>query len=150
MEGIKRLAEMLEGQKDKYLIIIVNHLMLQTEMNEAFLNEEKNLKDMAINSPVIVICGDKDTAKKQAKSGVAVIEDAVVFKWAKEYFMKSNKELGIKETRLDRGKHGDVSKVETKENEDNFGSIFDIDDNNENTSDNSKKEDIEQISLFAA
>ena len=112
MEGIKRLAEMLEGQKDKYLIIIVNHLMLQTEMN--------------------------------------VIEDAVVFKWAKEYFMKSNKELGIKETRLDRGKHGDVSKVETKENEDNFGSIFDIDDNNENTSDNSKKEDIEQISLFAA
>ena len=142
MEGIKRLAEMLEGQKDKYLIIIVNHLMLQTEMNEAFLNEEKNLKDMATYI--------KDTAKKQAKSGVAVIEDAVVFKWAKEYFMKSNKELGIKETRLDSGKHGDVSKVETKENEDNFGSIFDIDDNNENTSDNSKKEDIEQISLFAA
>lgn len=142
MEGIKRLAEMLEGQKDKYLIIIVNHLMLQTEMNEAFLNEEKNLKDMATYI--------KDTAKKQAKSGVAVIEDAVVFKWAKEYFMKSNKELGIKETRLDRGKHGGVSKVETKENEDNFGSIFDIDDNNENTSDNSKKEDIEQISLFAA
>lgn len=117
-------------------------VMLQTEMNEAFLNEEKNLKDMATYI--------KDTAKKQAKSGVAVIEDAVVFKWAKEYFMKSNKELGIKETRLDRGKHGDVSKVETKENEDNFGSIFDIDDNNENTSDNSKKEDIEQISLFAA
>ena len=142
MEGIKRLAEMLEGQKDKYLIIIVNHLMLQTEMNEAFLNEEKNLKDMATYI--------KDIAKKQAKSGVAVIEDAVVFKWAKEYFMKSNKELGIKETRLDRGKHVDVSKVETKENEDNFGSIFDIDDNNENTSDNSKKEDIEQISLFAA
>ena len=71
MEGIKRLAEMLEGQKDKYLIIIVNHLMLQTEMNEAFLNEEKNLKDMATYI--------KDTAKKQAKSGVAVIEDAVVF-----------------------------------------------------------------------
>lgn len=59
MEGIKRLAEMLEGQKDKYLIIIVNHLMLQTEMNEAFLNEEKNLKDMATYI--------KDTAKKQAK-----------------------------------------------------------------------------------
>ena len=55
MEGIKRLAEMLEGQKDKYLIIIVNHLMLQTEMNEAFLNEEKNLKDMATYI--------KDTAK---------------------------------------------------------------------------------------
>ena len=132
MEGIKRLAEMLEGQKDKYLIIIVNHLMLQTEMNEAFLNEEKELKKIWLHILKI-------QQRNKQKSGVAVIEDAVVFKWAKEYFMKSNKELGIKETRLDRGKHGDVSKVETKENEDNFGSIFDIDDNNENTSDNSKK-----------
>lgn len=140
MDGIKRLADMLEGQKDKYLNIIVNHLMLQTEMNEAFLNEKKNLKDMATYI--------KDKAKKQATGGVAVIEDAVVFKWAKEYFIKSNKELGIKETRLDRGKHGDVSKVEVKENEDEFGSIFDIDDNHENTSDDNKKEEIEQISIF--
>lgn len=142
MDGIKRLADMLEGQKDKYLNIIVNHLMLQTEMNEAFLNEEKNLKDMATYI--------KDKAKKQAKGGVAVIEDAVVFKWAKEYFIKSNKELGIKETRLDRGKHGDVTKVEVKENEDEFGSIFDFDDNHENNIDNNKKEEIEQISIFAA
>lgn len=142
MDGIKRLADMLEGQKDKYLNIIVNHLMLQTEMNEAFLNEEKNLKDMATYI--------KDKAKKQAKGGVAVIEDAVVFKWAKEYFIKSNKELGIKETRLDRGKHGDVTKVEVKENEDEFGSIFDFDDNHKNNIDNNKKDEIEQISIFAA
>lgn len=140
MDGIKRLADMLEGQKDKYLNIIVNHLMLQTEMNEAFLNEEKNLKDMATYI--------KDKAKKQATGGVAVIEDEVVFKWAKEYFIKSNKELGIKETRLERGKHGDVSKVEVKENEDEFGSIFDFDDNNKKTSDNNRKEEIEQISIF--
>lgn len=140
MDGIKRLADMLKGQKDKYLNIIVNHLMLQTEMNEAFLNEEKNLKDMATYI--------KDKAKKQATDGVAVIEDEVVFKWAKEYFIKSNKELGIKETRLERGKHGNVSKVEVKENEDEFGSIFDFDDNNKKTSDNNKKEEIEQISIF--
>lgn len=142
MDGIKRLADMLEDQKDKYLNIIVNHLMLQTEMNEAFLNEEKNLKDMDTYI--------KDKAKKQVKGGVAVIEDPVVFKWAKEYFIKSNKELGIKKTKLDIGKHGDVTKVEVKEDEDEFGSIFDFDDNNENTSDNNKKEDIEQISIFAA
>lgn len=141
MEGIKRLADMLEGQKDKYLIIIVNHLMLQTEMNEAFLNEKKNLKDMATYI--------KDKAKKQAKDGVAVIEDEIVFKWAKDYFIKSNKDLGIKETRLDRGKHGDVTKVEIKENEDEFESIFDFDDNNKNDS-NTNKEEIEQISLFVA
>lgn len=140
MDGIKRLADMLKGQKDKYLNIIVNHLMLQTEMNEAFLNEEKNLKDMATYI--------KDKAKKQATGGVAVIEDEAVFKWAKEYFIKSNKELGIKETRLERGKHGDVSKVEVKENEDEFCSIFDFDDNNKKTSDNNRKEEIEQISIF--
>lgn len=141
MEGIKRLADMLEGQKDKYLIIIVNHLMLQTEMNEAFLNEKKNLKDMATYI--------KDKAKKQAKDGVAVIEDEIVFKWAKEYFIKSNKDLGIKETRLDSGKHGDVAKVEIKENEDEFESIFDFDDNDKKDN-NTNKEEIEQISLFAA
>lgn len=143
MEGIKRLADMLEGQKDKYLIIIVNHLMLQTEMNEAFLNEKKNLKDMATYI--------KDKAKKQAKDGVAVIEDEIVFKWAKDYFIKSNKDLGIKETRLDRGKHGDVTKVEIKENEneDEFESIFGFDDNDKNDS-NTNKEEIEQISLFIA
>lgn len=143
MEGIKRLADMLEGQKDKYLIIIVNHLMLQTEMNEAFLNEKKNLKDMATYI--------KDKAKKQAKDGVAVIEDEIVFKWAKDYFIKSNKDLGIKETRLDRGKHGDVTKVEIKENEneDEFESIFGFDDNDKNDN-NTNKEEIEQISLFAA
>lgn len=143
MEGIKRLADMLEGQKDKYLIIIVNYLMLQTEMNEAFLNEKKNLKDMATYI--------KDKAKKQAKDGVAVIEDEIVFKWAKDYFIKSNKDLGIKETRLDRGKHGDVTKVGIKENEneDEFESIFGFDDNDKNDS-NTNKEEIEQISLFAA
>lgn len=143
MEGIKRLADMLESQKDKYLIIIVNHLMLQTEMNEAFLNEKKNLKDMATYI--------KDKAKKQEKDGVAVIEDEIVFKWAKEYFIKSNKDLGIKETRLDRGKHGDVTKVEIKENEneDEFESIFDFDDNDKKDN-NTNKEEIEQISLFAA
>ena len=88
MNGIERLSEMIKGQKDKYLQIIVNHLMLQTEMSEAFLNEEKNLKDMATYI--------KDLAKKQATNNVAVIEDEVVFQWAKDYFNKSNEELGIK------------------------------------------------------
>ena len=140
MEGIERLAKMLEGQKDKYLNIIAKHLMQHTELDQAYLNEEKNLKDMAEYI--------KGKAKKQATGGVAVIEDEIVFKWAREYFIKSNNELGIKKTRLDRGKHGDVSKVEVKESEDEFGSIFDFDDNNENTSNNNKKEESEQISLF--
>ena len=130
MNGTERLSEMIKGQKDKYLQIIVNHLMLQTEMSEAFLNEEKNLKDMATYI--------KDLAKKQATNNVAVIEDAVVFQWAKDYFNKSNEELGIK-------------KIEAKNNaetveKDEFGSIFDL--NNTNKNMENKKEEVEQITLF--
>lgn len=130
MNGIERLSEMIKGQKDKYLQIIVNHLMLQTEMSEAFLNEEKNLKDMATYI--------KDLARKQATNNVAVIEDAVVFQWAKDYFNKSNEELGIKKIEVKNNK-------ETVE-KDEFGSIFDLNNANKNTE--NKKEEIEQITLF--
>ena len=130
MNGIERLSEMIKGQKDKYLQIIVNHLMLQTEMSEAFLNEEKNLKDMATYI--------KDLARKQATNNVAVIEDAVVFQWAKDYFNKSNEELGIKKIEVKNNK-------ETVE-KDEFCSIFDFNNSNKNTE--NKKEEIEQITLF--
>lgn len=131
MEGIKRLATMIEGQKDKYLIIIVNYLMLQTEMNEAFLNEEKNLKNMANYI--------KNKARKSATDNVAVIEDEVVFQWAKDYFNKSDEELGIKKEEKKA-----VPIKQNKKEDEEFGSIFGIakNDNKE------KKEEIEQISLF--
>ena len=121
---------MIKGQKDKYLQIIVNHLMLQTEMSKAFLNEEKNLKDMATYI--------KDLARKQAINNVAVIEEAVVFQWAKDYFNKSNEELGIKKIEVKNNK-------ETVE-KDEFGSIFDLNNSNKNTE--NKKDEIEQITLF--
>lgn len=135
MDGINRLAKLLEGQKDKYLNIIVNYLMLQTEMNEAFLNEEKNLKDMATYI--------RDLAKKQATNNVAVIEDSVVFQWAKDYFNKSNEELGInkKDSKIVKNNNNNIKK------DDEFGSIFELKNNDINKE--SKKE-IEQISLFAA
>lgn len=141
MEGIQRLAQMLEGQKDKYLITIVNHLMLQTELNQAFLNEEKNLKDMAQYI--------KDKAKKQAKGGVAVIEDETVYKWAKEYFIKTNEELKLKKRETKKAES--LEKVENNKTEDEFGSIFNFDDDSKNkTSTEMPKKEIEQISLFAA
>jgi len=133
MEGIKRLSEMVKGQKDKYLNIIVNHLMLQTEMDGAFLNEEKNLKDMATYI--------KDLARKEATNNVAVIEDDVVFQWARDYFLKSNKELGIKK---EKKIVVDNNKTEN-EKDDEFGSIFD---NITTEKDTDKKEELEQISFF--
>lgn len=132
MKGIKRLSNMLEGQKDKYLIIIVKYLMLQTEMDEAFLNEEKNLKDMATYI--------KNKAKKEAQNNVAVIEDERVFQWAKDYFNKTNKQLGIK-SKTEKKEEINEKMIQTSK----FGSIF----TNCNTNDiEEKKEKIEQISFF--
>ena len=139
MNGIQRLAEMIKGQKDKSLIKIVSYLMLQTDMDQYFLKEEKDLKEMAEYI--------KGLAKKEAINGVAIIEDETVYRWAKEYFMKSNKELGIKKYKIDKGKHEDVSKVEIKNEDDEFGSIFG--ETIENAQEQ-KKEEVDQISLFAA
>lgn len=138
MDGIQRLSEMVKGQKDKSLIKIVNYLILQKEMEKDFLKEEKNLKEMVEYM--------KGLAKKQAVNGLAIIEDEVVYDWAKEYFIKSNKELGIKKYRLDRGKHGDISKIEIKE-DDEFGSIFEEEQLINNIE--KEKDDVEQISLFS-
>ena len=138
MDGIQRLAQMLEGQKDKYLINIVNHLMLHTELNQAFLNEEKNLKDMAQYI--------KDNARKQAISGVAVIEDDVVYKWAIDYFVKTNEELKIK--KVVAKKIEPIKKNEDNEIEDEFGSIFGSDEENKKVVTRENKKEIEQISLF--
>lgn len=138
MDGIQRLAQMLEGQKDKYLINIVEFLMLHTELNQAFLNEEKNLKDMAQYI--------KDNARKQAISGVAVIEDDVVYKWAIDYFVKTNEELKIK--KVVAKKIEPIKKNEDNEIEDEFGSIFGSDEENKKVVTGENKKEIEQISLF--
>lgn len=135
MDGIQRLAKMLEGQKDKYLIMIVNYLMQKSELNQVFLNDEKNLKDM--------VQYIKDNAKKQANNGVAIIEDNVVFNWATEYFTKTNEELKIKKIEVKQQilpKEAEIKKAESE-----FGSIFDSD-----VQTDCKKENIQQISLFAA
>ena len=75
MNGIQRLSEMIKGQKDKSLIKIVSYLMLQKDMEQDFLKEEKDLKEMAEYI--------KGLAKKEAVNGVAIIEDETVFSWAK-------------------------------------------------------------------
>ena len=134
MDGIQRLAEMVKGQKDKALIKVVNYLMLQKEIEQDFLKEEKNLKDMAQYI--------KDKAFKDATNGWNWIDDEVVYGWAKEYFIKSNEELGIKKYKLEKGKPGDVSKVEIEDDE--FGSIFAT----QEADVEKKKDEIEQISLF--
>lgn len=132
MEGIKRLSEMVKDQKDKYLIKVVSYLILQEDMNEYYLNEEKNLKDMADYI--------KKLAKKEAINGVAIIEDETVYQWAKEYFQKSNQELGIenKVVKTNNEKNNNNNNINSK-----FGSIFE-------NKEIKKEQEIEQTSLFAA
>ena len=132
MEGIKRLSEMVKDQKDKYLIKVVSYLILQEDMNEYYLNEEKNLKDMADYI--------KKLAKKEAVNGVAIIEDETVYQWAKKYFQVSNQELGIenKVVKTNNEKNNNNNNINSK-----FGSIF-------GNKEIKKEQEIEQISLFAA
>lgn len=136
MEGIKRLEEMITGQKDRYLIMIVDYLKQQIDMDKDFQKEEKNLKEMAEYI--------RNNARKKATGNVAVIEDAVVYQWAKDYFSKSNDELGISPTKKVEKK---IMKDVNKEENDIFGSIFG---SAETIIDKEQKENIEQISLFAA
>ena len=44
MEGIMRIKQMAEGQKDYVLLEIVKYLISRTDMNEKYSNEEKTLK----------------------------------------------------------------------------------------------------------
>lgn len=88
-EGIKRLNEMLQGQLDQGLIKVVEYLRELPDMDtNLFLNEEKNLKDMCdyISSK----------ARKTATGDFIMIRDETVYQWSREYFEKSNEELGIK------------------------------------------------------
>ena len=66
------------------------------------------------------------------------------FELALNYFEKSNEELGIKPEETKK------KEIKNSNNDDEFGSIFDFCNNNTTNTTESKKEEIEQISLFAA
>lgn len=89
MNGYDRLKELYKASvnKNNPLKEIMKYLVVQPKMNDLYLQEEKNLKDMMdfINKK----------AKEQAVEGVAVIEDKQVFEWALEYFNNTNEVLGI-------------------------------------------------------
>ena len=48
MNGIERIKELAKGQKDTALLKVIDYLISRTDMNDKYLNEEKNLKDMII------------------------------------------------------------------------------------------------------
>ena len=89
-QGIERIKILASKIKDKPLLKITDYLLSREDMNDKYLNEEKNLSQM--------IEFIKSEAKKQAKDGIAMVDDAVVYGWAIHYWDESSKELNIKET----------------------------------------------------
>ena len=124
MEGIEKLrAEVLEMNNNN-ITAIFNYLENRKDLYNTFNNNEKSTKQM-----YEYICNQ---AEKQKIGTVAMIADNVVLLWAVNYFLKSNKELGlIKETKKEKTpteieKKEKEIKVDTvkKENENEQISIF--------------------------
>lgn len=160
MDGINRINEMAIGQKDFVLLEIVKYLTSREDMNEYYLNQEKDLKGMAsyIQSEIIKdFCKRMNTTNpssfaqevkydgKSTKCLAVGMTKEKTFELAINYFEKSNEELGIKLDKTNK------KEIKNSDNDDEFGSIFDFC-NNGNITNNTegKKEEIEQISLFAA
>ena len=157
MEGIERIKEMAKGQKNPILLAIVQYLISREDMDYNYLKEEKNLKEMAtyIEGEVLKEYCEKMNIKdpsshakeikyndKSMRCLVVGMSEQKTYELAINYFCKSNKELGIKPVQKEKK----VEKLE--ENiDDEFGSIF----NDETTEEiNTKKGEIEQISLFSS
>lgn len=88
MEGIERIKKLSQEQKDSNIKRVAEYLINREDMNEKYLNEEKNLIDMWDYI--------KEQAKNKAINGCAVIEDEEVYGLAVHYFDETNESLGIK------------------------------------------------------
>lgn len=86
-EGIERIKVLASETKDKAVLKIVDYLTTRNDMNDKYLNEEKSLKQM--------INFIKSKAEKQAKNGMAMIDDEVVYGWAIHYWDETNDLLGL-------------------------------------------------------
>ena len=91
MNGIERLQEAVKGQEDAALRQPVDYLISRKDMEQRYLNEEKNLKGM--------VDFIREKSKKHLKNGWTYITNEVVFAWAIMYFSLPNELLKIKENK---------------------------------------------------
>lgn len=110
MNGFERIKEqyLKSTVKDKVLIKIVTFLMKQSNMSDLYLNEEKNLEGMMDYV--------RSRARTVAVNNEAVVEDDEVYQWVKEYFSKSNEELGINKKEIPTKTNNTIQKEEPKDN----------------------------------
>ena len=87
MNGFDRLKEQVKGQEDSALNQVIEYLISRDDMEQKYLNEEKNVKEM---------CNFiKGKGKVHAKNGWNFITNEVVFAWAIMYWALPNSFLKI-------------------------------------------------------
>ena len=134
MTGFDRLKEQVKDQKDKALVQTVDYLLSREDMEQRYLNEEKNIEEMAKFI--------RNKARKYMKNGWNYITNEVVYAWAIMYFSLPNSFLKIEKKDTTKNKEkaeASIKKVTAKNN------IVSLEDAKKNME---KKKEIEQISLF--
>lgn len=87
MNGFDRLKEQVKGQEDSALNQVIEYLISRDDMEQRYLNEEKNVKEMCSFI--------KGKGKVHAKNGWNFITNEVVFAWAIMYWALPNSFLKI-------------------------------------------------------
>ena len=129
MKGIERIKQFSKETKDQNIKKVAEYLINREDMNDKFLNEEKNLTDMWEYI--------RDKAREKAINGCAVLEDQDVYNLAVHYFDETNEALGIK-----------TSKKQNKPKEENKKQEAKVEENASNTKqyaevqDKKKSEDV--------
>ena len=129
MNGFDRLREQVKDQEDSALKQVIEYLISRDDMEQKYLNEEKNIKDM---------CNFiKEKGKIHAKNGWNFITNEVVFAWAIMYWALPNAFL-----KINTPKETKNSVTEEKTTKNNVVSI--------NTAKKvlEEKKQVEQLTLF--
>lgn len=122
MKGIERIKQFSKETKDQNIKKVAEYLINREDMNDKFLNEEKNLTDMWEYI--------RDKAREKATNGCAVLEDQDVYNLAVHYFDETNEALGIK-----------TSKKQNKPKEENKKQEAKVEENASNTKQDAEVQD---------
>lgn len=87
MDGFNRLREQIKDQEDTALRQVVDYLISREDMEQKYLNEEKDVKGMCSFI--------KGKGNSHAKNGWNFITNEVVFAWAIMYWSLPNAFLKI-------------------------------------------------------
>lgn len=122
MKGIERIKQFSNETKDQNIKKVAEYLINREDMNDKFLNEEKNLTDMWEYI--------RDKAREKAINGCAMLEDQDVYNLAVHYFDETNEALGIK-----------TSKKQNKPKEENKKQEAKVEENASNTKQDAEVQD---------